>query len=54
MPDPADALADRIEAALARIEAARGAEAAKLAALEEVVGASVADLDRLLAEPDAR
>lgn len=54
MPDPAAALADRIEAALARIEAARSLAATKLAALEGVVEASVADLDRLLtpAEPN--
>ena len=49
MADPALALADRIEAALTRIDAARAAAAAKQAALEAVVEASIADLDSLLA-----
>ena len=48
MPDTADALADRIEAALARIEAAQAAAAARHARLEREVEASVADLDTLI------
>ena len=54
MADSATVLAERIEAALARIEAARGVAAARLAALEQVVEASVADLDRLLEPAGAR
>lgn len=48
MPDQADALADRIEAALARIERAKSETAFKLERLEAEVEASVAQLDRLL------
>ena len=54
MTDPAAALADRIEAALARIEAARAATSEKLATLERVVEDSVADLDRLLTPAEAQ
>ncbi len=48
MPDPADALADRIEAALARIERAKQTSDAKHAALEREIEAGIAALDRLL------
>jgi hypothetical protein len=54
MADPASALADRIEAALDRIDAARGRAAAKLTALEQVVEASVAELDTLLTATEPR
>ncbi len=52
MSDPATILANRIESALTRIEAARTVATSRLAALEQVVEASVAELDRLL-EPQA-
>jgi|GEM_PF-2625746 len=48
MPDPADALAERIEAALARIERAQRAADTKHATLQREVEAGIADLDRLL------
>ena len=53
MADPATVLADWIESALARIESARAAAEARLAALEQIVEASIADLDRVL-EPATR
>jgi hypothetical protein len=48
---PADEIADRIEAALARIEAARARDAGvaqRLQALEAEVERSIADLDVLI------
>ena len=54
MPDDATQIADRLEAALTRIEQARAAATARLHALEAVVEGSVADLDQLLATADRR
>ncbi len=54
MPDAATALADRIEAALARIEAARARTTGRFEALQQVVEASVAELDTMLDAAERR
>ncbi|WP_185965059.1 hypothetical protein [Glacieibacterium frigidum] len=50
MAETAETLSARIAAALARIEAARARDVARVRDLEELVAASVADLDALLSE----
>ncbi len=54
MPEDATALADRLEAALIRIERARASTADRLKTLEAIVEGKVADLDRMLAAADPR